>query len=148
MLFLVLEKTLVMIKPDHADSAVEILGELDNYGRRLITRRVEAVPQEVIEAHYSVHKGKSFFDYMTKYFAGKDVVIAVYQGEGVIEKLREAAGPTDPAKASKETIRGKYSNDSLEQAINEGRPVRNVVHCSDSPAEAEREIGVWQKYLK
>jgi nucleoside-diphosphate kinase len=143
-----LEQSFVIIKPDHIDSAVEILGELDNYGRRLITRRVKAVPQEVIEAHYSVHQGKSFFDYMTSSFIGKEVVIAVYQNDDVIRKLREAAGPTDPAKAPKETIRGKYSNDSLEQAITEKRPVRNVVHCSDGPAEAEREIGVWAKYLK
>ena len=122
-----LEKTFVMIKPDHVELACEILEKLDEHGRRLITREVEAVPQEVIEAHYSVHQGKSFFDYMTKYFAGKDVVIAVYQGEGIIEKLRQSAGPTDPAKATKETIRGKYSNDSLEQAIREQRPVRNVI---------------------
>ncbi len=142
------EKTFVIIKPDHVGSAVEILEELDKHGRRLITRKVNAVPREVIENHYSVHKGKSFFGYMTESFTDKDVVIAIYQGENVIEELRKAAGPTDPAKAAKETIRGRYSTDSLEQAIREKRPVRNVIHCSDSPAEAEREIGVWAQYLK
>lgn len=128
--------------------AAVILEELDKCGRRLITRRVKAVPKEIIESHYSVHQGKPFFDYMTSSFIGKEVVVAVYQNDDVIRKLREAAGPTDPAKAPKETIRGKYSNDSLERAITEKRPVRNVVHCSDSPAEAEREIGVWARYLR
>ncbi len=142
------EKTLIMIKPDHVDLADMILSELDKWdAKRIRTARVESVPQEVIEAHYAPHVGKSFFGYMTQSFIGRPVVIAVYEGDGVIGRLAVVIGPTDPAKAPANTIRGKYSNDSLDAAIKEGRPVKNVIHRSDSAEEAAREIEVWKQYL-
>ena len=141
------ERALVLIKPDHVEFADEILRELDNHGSRAATSRVFSVPGNVIRAHYSPHNGKPFFGYMTGSFIGKPVVLAVYKGEGIIQKLIDVIGPTDPSKASEDTIRGKYSKDSLEKAIAEGRPVRNVVHRSDSVEEAERELRVWMDYL-
>ena len=76
------------------------------------------------------------------------MVIAVYRAERVIQRIIDACGPTDPAQAPFDTIRGKYSTDSLNRAIAEGRPVRNVIHRSDSIAEAELEIEVWKAYLR
>jgi len=142
-----LEKTFILIKPKYVGLANEILEQLDIYGKRIITAKIDAVPKNIIEDHYSPHKGKSFFKYMTESFAGKSVVIAIYEGKGIIQKISDFIGPTDPSKASKNTIRGKYSNDSLETAIAKQRPVENVIHRSDSIAEAKREISVWKQYL-
>ena len=112
-----------------------------------MTAEVLKVPRGVIQEHYSPHKDKSFFGYMTESFVGRSVVLAVYEGPAIISSFITIIGVTDPAKASKDTIRGKYSNDSLEKAIAEKRPVKNVIHRSDSYSEAIREIGVWQPHL-
>lgn len=144
-----MQNTFVMIKPDHYDIADRILEGLDLWPtlERTTTAKVEAVPRQVIEAHYSPHEGKPFFPHLVNMFTGRPAALAVYEGEGVIARVRELAGPTDPAKAPSSTIRGKHSKDSLEQAIREGRACQNVIHCSDSPEEAEREIQVWSEFL-
>ncbi len=142
------ERTFIIIKPDHVELADAILTELDHLAARKHTARVDVVPRDVIESHYAPHREKSFYQYLVDSFVGKPVVIAVYQGEQAIQRVMDACGHTDPARASSDTIRGKYSIDSLEQAITEQRPVRNVIHRSDSMAEAEREIEVWKVYLR
>lgn len=141
------ETVFILIKPDHVDLAEQILSELDQYGHRVKTVKVENVPRIIIENHYSVHKGKHFFRYMIEGFTGRQVVLALYEGEEVITKFVKVIGDTDPSKASKDSIRGRFSNDSLEEAIAEGRMVRNVIHRSDSPEEVRREINVWKQYL-
>jgi len=142
-----MERTFIMIKPDHVGLANKILEELDGLGERATSVKVEGVPREVIQEHYAGHKGKPYFGYMTESFVGRDVVIAIYSGDGVIQKMIDAIGATDPVKAAVGTIRREYGHDSLEKAIIEGRPVRNVVHRSDSVKEAEREIEVWKDYF-
>jgi len=142
-----LEKTFVMIKPDHVELSDRILDDLDRYAKRITSVRVDAVPREIIEDHYSCHKGKPFFGFMTDSFVGRPVVLAVYEGENIIRRFMDIIGPTDPSKAPPYTIRGKYSNDSLEIALSEKRPVRNVAHRSDSSPEFARESYVWRDYL-
>jgi nucleoside-diphosphate kinase len=141
------EKTFIMIKPDHVELADDILEHLDQHGNRIDTSQVDEVPRDVIEAHYSPHKDKPFFGNMTDSFVGRSVILAVYEGEGVIQRLMDIIGPTDPSKAPQDTVRGMYSDDSLEKAIAEQRPVKNVIHRSDSPEESAREIDVWKQYL-
>ena len=135
-----------MIKPDHVKYADEILNLLDQYGTRIIHREV-SVPKEIIENHYSVHKGKPFYQRLINSFLDKNVVIAVYEGENITNKFREVIGATEPSKADRNSIRGKYSNDTIAKAVAENRSLRNVIHASDSSNEAEREIEVWNSYL-
>lgn len=142
------ERTFVMIKPEHVSRAEEILTELSSYGRLAARAVIDAVPRQIVEEHYAVHRERPFYRYLVDSFVDRPVVIAIYEGNGVVQKVMERCGPTDPTKAPKDTIRGRYSSDSLEQAIAEQRPVRNVIHRSDSPAEAEREIGVWKEYFR
>lgn len=142
-----LEKTLIMIKFEHVQLAEIILKELDEYGKRTITAKVDTIPKEVIEAHYFPHKNKPIFNRITCSFIGKPAVIAVYEGEGIIKKFKEIIGPTEPSKAPKYTIRGKYSNDSIEKAEAENRTLNNVIHCSENKEEAEREMYVWKRYF-
>ena len=143
-----IEKILIIIKPDHVHLADIILNELDSYGKRVKTARVNAVPRELVEQHYSVHKGKIFYEWVVDSFAGRPVVIAVYEGRNIIQKFSEVIGPTDPVKASKESIRGKYSTDSQAVAVAEKRALSNVIHRSDSVNEAEREMKIWERFLK
>ena len=142
-----LERSLVFIKPDHIIYADEILSDLDNYGSRIETARVDSIPREVIELHDINHMGKSFFEYMIGSYIGKSITLAVYQGPNIIHDLMQIIGETDPSKSRVHTIRAKYSDDSMEKAIQYKRPLRNVIHRSDSLKEALREIGVWQKFL-
>ena len=142
-----MERTFIMVKPGHVDLADRILDELDAFGSKVASVKVEGVPREVIEDHYAGHRGKYYFDYMTESFVGRDVVIAIYSGWDVIKKMSDAIGDKDPVKAAFGTIRRRFSHDSLFNAINERRPVQNVVHRSDSVPEAEREIQVWAGYL-
>jgi len=141
------ERTLIIIKPDHVHLADKILSELDRYGGRIKTVHVDVVPLEIIERHYAMHKGKVFYPWLIKQFVGKPVVLAVYEGVDVVRKMSDAIGPTDPAKAPKDTIRSKYSDDTQERSMAEKRALKNVIHRSATPEEAEMEIAVWQKYL-
>jgi nucleoside-diphosphate kinase len=141
------ERTLIIIKPEHVHLADEILNELDRYGERVKTVHLEAVPLEIIERHYAIHKGQVFYPWLITQFAGKPVVLAVYEGVDIIRKMSGAIGPTDPAKAPKDTIRGRYGDDSMERSMAEKRATRNVIHRSATPEEAEKEIAVWRRYL-
>ncbi len=145
------EEPLVIVKPDHILVADRVLGDIDSIikgcGERVKTVIVKSVPLSVIQEHYKHHIDKPFYKYMTEYFAGKIVVLAVYHGDNIIAKIRDAIGDQDPVKAGPLKIRGKYSHDSLEDAIAQERPVKNVVHCSESRKEAVRERNVWKDYL-
>ncbi len=133
-----------MVKPDHVKFAKQIFAELDKYGKRIFDSEVKSVPRDVIAEHYGVHKGKHFYEMLVRSFVGKPVAIAVYEGDDVIRKFRDVVGVTDPSKASKDTIRGKYGSDSKELAEKENRPIKNVIHASDSFSEAKREISLWK----
>jgi len=143
------ERTLVMIKPDSVADAEPILEELDRLGNRVSTSKVENLERTLMERHYSCYVGEPHFSPVVDYFTGKTVVVAVYEGDGIIQKIRDIIGATDPAKAQPSSIRARYSDDSAEKARLEGRPylIRNVIHASDSPDEAMREIDVWRSIL-
>jgi len=142
-----IETTFTFVKPYHVPVAYQILAELDQHGARLATATVPSVPLEVVELHYSCHYGKPFFRRITTDLAGQTLVLAVYEGDNIIGRFVEIIGPTDPSKAPKHTIRGRYSTDSMAQAEIDGRTVRNVIHRSDSQSEADREISLWLQYL-
>jgi nucleoside-diphosphate kinase len=73
----------------------------------------------------------------------KILLTTIFQGENVVSKIRHKVGPTEPASAPENTIRGKYGKDSYLLADAQGRNILNLVHCSDSSKEAEREIKLW-----
>jgi nucleoside-diphosphate kinase len=137
-----------MIKPDHVNLAEQILGILDQYGRRTMQGRVDSVTKELIEYHYTDHRGRPYFPWMAEHFVGRPAVPAVYEGQDVIKKVMDAIGPTDPAKAPKDTIRGKFSDDSPEVSIAQHRHPRNVIHRADCVVAAEREIALWLQYMR
>ncbi|WP_334111261.1 nucleoside-diphosphate kinase [Thermodesulfitimonas autotrophica] len=132
-----MERTFVMVKPDGVQRGLvgEIIARFERRGYKLVGLKMFTMPREVAETHYAEHRGKPFFEGLVRYITSGPVVAMVWEGKNVIAAAREMMGATDPQKALPGTIRGTYG-------IDVGR---NVVHGSDSPASAAREIGIFFK---
>jgi len=142
-----IERTVLIVKPEHLHIGEIILGELDEVGKRIVTVRVDDVPEDMARKHYEPLKDRFYYEWLVDSFKGKSILLTLYEGENIVDDISKKVGPTDPALAPKDTIRGKYSNDSLEKAIKEKRAAATVVHRSESRAEANREMNVWSAYL-
>jgi nucleoside-diphosphate kinase len=132
-----MERSLVLVKPDAMERGLAgaIIGRLQGEGLRLTALRMLRMDKGLAERHYAVHKGKTFFNDLVAYITSTPIVAAVFEGEGAVEKIRKLMGATDPAKAAPGTIRKDYGLDLQ----------RNATHASDSPENAEKEIGLFFK---
>jgi nucleoside-diphosphate kinase len=128
-----LERTCVIIKPDafERNLTTRILSEIEERGLKLIAIKSLNIKKEDAQRFYYVHKDRPFFDSLTKYMSSGKIVVAVFEGENAIERVRKIMGATDPKKAEEGTIRKKYGID-IE---------KNSIHGSDSPESARFEIG-------
>jgi nucleoside-diphosphate kinase len=127
-----MEKSLVLVKPDamERELAGVIIGRLQSAGLKLIGLKMLHMDNKLAEKHYAVHKGKAFFNDLVTYMTSGPIVAAAFEGEGVIQKIRDLMGATDPAKAATWTIRKDYGLDLQ----------RNSTHASDSPENGEIEV--------
>ncbi|RLC73135.1 MAG: nucleoside-diphosphate kinase [Chloroflexi bacterium] len=127
-----MERTLVLIKPDavHRGLIGEILSRLERRGLKIIGLKLIWVDESLARQHYAVHEGKPFFEKLVNYITSSPLVAAVFEGPGAIEVVRRTMGETEPSKAIPGTIRGDL-------ALDIGY---NLIHGSDSPETAEREI--------
>ena len=133
------ERSLVLVKPDAVQRNLvgEILRRIEAKGYRLmeITRRT--ADRRVLAPHYAEHEGKPFYEPLLEFMSSGPLVAVVIEGERCIEGFRCLAGATDPTAAAPGTIRGDLGRDW-------GLKVQqNLVHGSDSPESAAREIGLW-----
>ena len=126
------EQTLVIVKPDGVRRGLigEILGRLERKGLRLEELRLFTIDRALAEEHYGEHREKPFFGELVEFITGGPVVAAKVTGPGAIAVVRAMMGPTNPAEAPSGTIRGDYGTIVTE----------NLVHGSDSPESAEREL--------
>lgn len=133
------ERTLVLVKPDGVARGLtgEVLRRVEAKGYRIVALELRAVDDELLGQHYDEHRGKPFFEPLVEFMRSGPVVAAVLEGERVIEGFRSLAGATDPTVAAPGTIRGDLGRDWGT------RVVQNLVHGSDSPESAAREIGLW-----
>ena len=131
------ERTFVIIKPDAVQRGLigKIITRFEGKGIKIVAMKLVSVSKELAEKHYSIHKGKPFFDSTVKYITSSPVIAIILEGNNAIEMVRGMMGKTDPQKADMGTIRGDYG-----QFIG-----RNIVHGSDSPENAEFEINLWFK---
>ena len=130
------ERTLVLIKPDGVERRVigEIIGRIERKGLNLVALELKTVSEDVARAHYAEHKDKGFFGDLLEFITSGPVVAAVIEGPRAIAAWRQLGGGTDPVeKATPGTIRGDFG---LETQF-------NLVHGSDSPESAAREIALW-----
>ena len=126
------ESTLLIVKPDGVRRALvgEVLRRVEAKGLRIAELAMTTIERSRAEEHYGEHREKPFFGELVGFITSGPVVVARLEGENAIEVWRTLMGPTDPAKAPPGTIRG-----DLGLIITE-----NIVHGSDSPASAEREL--------
>ncbi|MBW8484076.1 nucleoside-diphosphate kinase [Actinomadura parmotrematis] len=126
------ERTLVLVKPDGVRRAIvgEVISRIERKGLKLVALELKNLPRETAESHYAEHSGKPFFGELVDFITGGPLVALVVEGPRAIEAFRALAGATDPVKAAPGTIRGDFALEIGE----------NIVHGSDSPESAEREI--------
>jgi len=134
-----MERTLVLVKPDGVSRGLtgEVIRRIEAKGYTLARLELRTADRELLAAHYSEHHGKPFYEPLVEFMSSGPVVAMVVEGQRVVEGFRALAGATDPTKAAPGTIRGDLGRDW-------GLPVQqNLVHGSDAPESAEREIGIW-----
>jgi len=129
------ERTFVAIKPDGVERGLvgEILNRFERKGFKIIGLKLLNVSEEQAASHYREHKEKPFYDRLVKYLTSGPIVAFVIKGFNAIESVRHIVGATDPMKADVGTIRADYA-----QVMQ-----YNVIHASDCPESAEREIHIY-----
>ena len=133
------ESTLILIKPDGVRRALvgEIISRVEAKGYVIDAVKMLSPERKTLEAHYAEHHGKPFYEPLLEFMSSGPIVAIIASGNRVIEGFRSLAGTTDPTVAAPGTIRGDL-------ARNQGtKVVQNLVHGSDSPESAAREIGIW-----
>lgn len=134
-----LQRTLVLVKPDGVRRGLvgEVLRRVEAKGYALVALDLRVAGRALLEEHYAEHAGKPFLPSLVAFMASGPVVAAVAEGSGVVEGFRALAGATNPTAAAPGTIRGDLARDWGTAVI------ENVVHGSDSPESAAREIALW-----
>ena len=129
------EQTLVLVKPDAMERALagDILARFERRGLTIRAGRVLTVDRSLAEEHYAEHREKPFFDELVSFITSGPTLALVLEGESAISVVRTTMGATNPTDAAPGTIRG-----DLALAMPD-----NLVHGSDSPESAQREIELW-----
>jgi nucleoside-diphosphate kinase len=130
-----LERTLILIKPDAVRRrlAGEILGRIEARGFTVRAGKLLTVTRDLAERHYAEHHEKPFFGELVEFITSGSTWALVVEGEGAIATMRKTIGATNPANAEPGTIRGDFAMSMPD----------NLVHGSDSPESAEREVELW-----
>ena len=132
-----IEKTFILVKPDGVKKNLvgNILARFEAKGLKIVALKMIVASKEVAETHYAEHKEKPFFGELVDFITSSPLVAAVIEGENAIKAVRQLNGATNPLEAVPGSIRGDY-------ALTIGE---NIVHGSDSPEAAAREIANWFK---
>ncbi len=130
-----MERTLLLVKPDGVQRGLagRILSRFEDKGLKLVELKIMRITPELAAQHYAPHVGKAFYEGLVQYMTSAPVVAAVIEGPRAIDVTRSLLGATFGWKAEPGTIRGDFSASTA----------FNLVHGSDSPESAEREIGLF-----
>ncbi len=133
------ERSLVLVKPDGFGRGLtgEVLRRIEAKGYRLVALKVLTADTDLLHRHYAEHEGKPFFEPLVGFMSSGPLAAVVIEGERCIEGFRSLAGATDPTAAAPGSIRGDLARDWGEAVQ------KNIVHGSDSPESAAREVGIW-----
>ena len=130
-----MEQTLILVKPDGVQRGLigQIIGRFEQRGLQLVGMKFIQMSPELAAEHYGVHQGKPFYEGLVSYIVSGPIVAMVWQGKNAVAAARGTMGATNPVNAAPGTIRGDL-------AIEIGR---NLVHGSDSPENAEKEVSLF-----
>ena len=130
-----MERTLIVVKPDGVERGLtgEILARFERRGFKLTALKMMTVTRELAEKHYEEHSAKPFFGSLVEFITSTPVVAMVLEGQNAIALSRQMIGATDPLNATSGTIRGDFTLDKQQ----------NLIHGSDSPESATRELQLW-----
>ncbi len=133
------EKTLILVKPDGVRRGLvgEVISRIETKGYAIDALRMLQADSALLEKHYAEHVGKPFYEPLVEFMMSGPIVAIVASGNRVIEGFRSLAGATDPTVAAPGTIRGDLARDQGTKVI------QNLVHGSDSPESAAREIQIF-----
>ena len=133
------EKTLILVKPDGVRRGLvgEVIARVERKGYTISALRMLQADRVLLERHYAEHQGKPFFEPLVEFMMSGPIVAMVAEGNRVIEGFRSLAGVTDPTVAAPGTIRGDLARDQGTKVV------QNIVHGSDSPESAAREIEIF-----
>jgi nucleoside-diphosphate kinase len=133
------EKTLILVKPDGVRRGLvgEVIARVEAKGYIISSLRMLQADRALLERHYAEHQGKPFFEPLVDFMMSGPIVAMVAEGNRVIEGFRSLAGVTDPTVAAPGTIRGDLARDQGTKVV------QNIVHGSDSPESAAREIEIF-----
>ncbi len=167
------EKTLVILKPDAVQRGLigELLKRFENTGLKLVALKMMVPSEDLVWKHYNkddawfqskgeklvenlkaagrpvekeaIEYGREIVGALVKFMTASPVIPMVWEGNQSVAIIRKIVGGTEPATSIVGTIRGDFTLDSYELANLDDRAVRNLVHCTDDPAESEREISLW-----
>ena len=129
------ERTLILVKPDAfaRNLTGEIISRFERKGLKLAALKLETLPRETAERHYAEHDGKPFFGELVEFITSGPLVAMVLEGDSAVEAARQVIGATNPLQSAPGSIRGDF-------ATSIGT---NMVHGSDSPESAAREVGIF-----
>jgi nucleoside-diphosphate kinase len=130
-----MERTLILVKPDAFARGLtgEIIARFERKGLTLVALKHLTTSRETAETHYAEHSERPFFGELVDFITSAPLVALILEGQDAIKAARQLIGATNPLEAAPGSIRGDF-------AIEVGT---NMVHGSDSPESAEREIGIW-----
>lgn len=130
-----MEKTFLMVKPDGVQRELigDITSRFEKKGFQLVGAKLMTISKELAEEHYGEHKERPFFGELVDFITSGPVFAMVWQGENVIATARHMMGATNPSEATPGTVRGDFG-------VTVGK---NIIHGSDSPESAKREIGLF-----
>lgn len=169
------ERTFVAVKPDGVQRSLigEVVKRIERTGLKIVALKMIVPDRERAVKHYgktdawyeekgsilikgmeergmtptksAIEYGRDIIETVIKYMTFGPIVVMVVEGAHAVEVVKKLAGPTEPSKSDVGTIRGDFNVDSYLTANLDGRAVRNIVHCTDKPEEAQREIDIWFK---
>jgi nucleoside-diphosphate kinase len=130
-----MERTLILVKPDAFARGLtgEILARFERKGLRIVAMKHTTLDATIAEEHYAEHQGKPFYEELVSFITSGPLVALVLEGESAVIAARQIIGATNPLEANTGSIRGDY-------ALEVGQ---NMVHGSDAPESAQREVGLF-----
>ena len=129
------ERTLILVKPDAFERRLtgEVISRFERKGLSLVALKLMTADDAIANEHYAEHAEKPFFGELVSFISGGPLVAMVLEGPNSIKAARQLIGATDPVEADAGSIRGEFGTEVT----------FNLVHGSDSPESAAREIGIW-----